>query len=80
MENVIVYTSNNCPHCKQVKSFLSEQGVAYEERNIETNDEFAQQVWDMGIRAVPLTIIGEHRIMGMNKLQFNKALAPKTEA
>ncbi|MBO2945560.1 glutaredoxin family protein [Paenibacillus sp. F411] len=76
MANAIVYTSSNCPHCKQVKGYLTEQGVEFEERNIETNDEFAQQVWDMGVRAVPLTVIGEHRILGMNKLQLNKALAP----
>jgi glutaredoxin len=75
MENVIVYTSTNCPHCRQVKSFLSDKGISYEERNIEQNDEFAQQVWDMGLRAVPVTLIGEHRIAGMNKLQFEKALA-----
>ncbi|MCM3702879.1 MULTISPECIES: glutaredoxin family protein [Paenibacillus] len=75
MANVIVYTSTNCPHCKQVKSFLSDKGVAYEERNIEQNDDYAQQVWDMGMRAVPVTVIGEHRILGMNKTQFDKALA-----
>lgn len=75
MANVIVYTSTNCPHCKQVKSFLSDKGVAYEERNIEQNDDYAKQVWDMGMRAVPVTVIGEHRILGMNKTQFDKALA-----
>ncbi|GIP54579.1 MULTISPECIES: glutaredoxin family protein [Paenibacillus] len=75
MENVIVYTSTNCPHCRQVKSFLGEKGVAFEERNIEQNEEYAQQVWDMGMRAVPVTLIGEHRILGMNKTQFEKALA-----
>ncbi|GIP24427.1 MULTISPECIES: glutaredoxin family protein [Paenibacillus] len=75
MEQAIVYTSTNCPHCKQVKSFLTEKGVAFEERNIETNDEYAQQVWDMGLRAVPVTLIGEFKIVGMNKLQFDKALA-----
>ncbi|CAM3103059.1 glutaredoxin family protein [Paenibacillus sp. UMB7766-LJ446] len=74
MENVIVYTSTNCPNCKSVKSFLADKGISYEERNIETSDEFAQQVWDMGVRAVPLTVIGEHRILGMNKTQFAKAL------
>lgn len=74
MENVVVYTSTNCPHCRQVKSFLAEKGISYEERNIETNDEYAQQVWDMGVRAVPLTIIGDYKIMGMNKTQFDKAL------
>ncbi|AIQ65598.1 glutaredoxin [Paenibacillus stellifer] len=75
MENVVVYTSTNCPHCKQVKSFLTEKGVAFEERNIEQNDDYAQQVWDMGMRAVPVTVIGEHKIVGMNKTKFDKVLA-----
>lgn len=77
MKNAIVYTSTNCPHCRQVKSFLSEKGVSYEERNIEQNEEFAQQIWDMGMRAVPITVIGEFKIVGMNKTQLNKALATK---
>ncbi|ASA24196.1 glutaredoxin family protein [Paenibacillus donghaensis] len=75
MDNVIVYTSTNCPHCRQVKSYLGDKGVAYEERNIEQNDDFAQQVWDMGLRAVPVTVIGEHKIVGMNKTKFEKVLA-----
>lgn len=75
MEDVIIYTSTNCPHCLQVKSFLSEHGVAYEERNIEQNDDYAQQMWDMGMRVVPITVIGEHRIVGMNQMQFDIALA-----
>lgn len=75
MEKAIVYTSTNCPHCRQVKSFLNDKGVEFEERNIEQNDDYAQQVWDMGLRAVPVTVIGETRIVGMNKLQFDKALA-----
>jgi glutaredoxin len=75
MENVVVYTSTNCPHCRQVKSFLNDKGVQFEERNIEENEDFAQQVWDMGLRAVPVTVIGDKRIVGMNKLQFDKALS-----
>lgn len=76
MAKAIVYTSTNCSHCKQVKSYLTEQGVAFEERNIETNEDYAQEVWDMGVRAVPLTLIGDARIAGMNKTQFAKVLNP----
>jgi glutaredoxin len=74
MEKVIVYTNTNCPHCRQVKEYLTEKDVAFEERNIGQNDEYARQVWDMGMRAVPVTVIGDHRILGMNKLQFEKYL------
>lgn len=74
MNKAIVYTSTNCPHCRQVMTFLSEEGVPYEERNIEQSEDYAQQVWDMGMRAVPVTVIGEFTIVGMNKTQFNKVL------
>ncbi|GIO64901.1 MULTISPECIES: glutaredoxin family protein [Paenibacillus] len=74
MEKVIVYTSTNCPHCRQVKGYLADKGIEFEERNIEQNDEYAQQVWDMGVRAVPLTVIGENRVLGMNTTQFEKFL------
>lgn len=74
MENVIVYTSSSCPHCRQVKRFLNEKGVSFEERNIEQSGKYAQQLWDLGIRAVPVTKIGEHTIVGMNKTQLSKAL------
>ncbi|MEC0179007.1 glutaredoxin family protein [Paenibacillus favisporus] len=74
MDKVIVYTSTNCPHCRQVKGYLADKGIEFEERNIETNDEYAQQVWDMGVRAVPLTVIGENRVLGMNTTQFEKFL------
>jgi glutaredoxin len=54
---------------------LNDKGVEFEERNIEQNEDYAQQVWDMGLRAVPVTVIGDKRIVGMNKLQFDKALS-----
>ncbi|WP_152400097.1 glutaredoxin family protein [Paenibacillus cellulositrophicus] len=74
MDKVIVYTSTNCPHCRQVKGYLTDKGIEFEERNIEQDDEYAQQVWDMGVRAVPLTVIGENRVLGMNTTQFEKFL------
>lgn len=74
MDKVIVYTSTNCPHCRQVKGYLADKGIEFEERNIEQSDEYAQQVWDMGVRAVPLTVIGENRVLGMNTTQFEKFL------
>lgn len=74
MATAILYTKTTCPHCTQVKTYLNAKGVTYEERNIEQSDDFAQQVWDMGLRAVPVTVIGDAKIVGMNKLQLEKAL------
>ena len=35
MKKVVVYTKNNCMQCKMTKRFLSENGVEFEERNID---------------------------------------------
>ena len=72
---VIVYTSTYCNYCKQVKSFLSDRGVAYEERNIDQEEKFAEELWNTGMRSVPVTVIGEAKILGFNQTQLNRAVA-----
>ena len=75
MKKAIVYTSSHCPYCTRVKSFLADKGIAFEERNVETNEAYAQQLLDTGIRSVPVIVIGKHRIVGMNTTEINRALA-----
>jgi glutaredoxin-like protein NrdH len=75
MSNVIVYSSTNCPYCQQLKKYLTEQNVAYEERNIDLNDTYGEELHSMGIMSLPLTVIGEHKILGMNVTKLKKALA-----
>ncbi|SFL94812.1 Glutaredoxin [Paenibacillus sp. 1_12] len=73
--NVIVYTGNHCPYCTQLKKYLTEQNVVFEERNVETNDQYADELQNMGMSSIPVTVIGEHRILGMNTTRIKKALA-----
>ncbi|CAM3919753.1 glutaredoxin family protein [Cohnella lubricantis] len=73
-QTAIVYTSTHCQYCKQVKSFLSEKGVEYEERNIDQDERYAEELWNTGMRSVPVTVIGESKILGYNITQLNRAL------
>jgi glutaredoxin-like protein NrdH len=75
MSNVIVYSKNQCPYCQQLKKYLTEQNVAYEERNIDVNDAYGEELHNLGIMSLPLTVIGEHKILGMNVTKLKKALA-----
>lgn len=75
MSNVIVYSKNQCPYCQQLKKYLTEQEVAYEERNIDVNEAFGEELHNMGIMSLPLTVIGEHKILGLNVTKLKKALA-----
>lgn len=71
---VVVYTSTHCQFCKQVKSFLSERGVAYEERNIDQDERYAEELWNSGMRSVPVTVVGDARILGYNVTQLSRAV------
>ncbi|MFD0675517.1 MULTISPECIES: glutaredoxin family protein [unclassified Paenibacillus] len=72
---VIVYSSNTCTYCKQLKQYLNEQSIAFEERNIDTNDAFIDELQAMGVSSLPVTVIGDTRILGMNTTRIQKALA-----
>ncbi|NRR22316.1 glutaredoxin family protein [Brevibacillus sp. MS2.2] len=80
MAQAIVYSSTNCNFCKQLKSYLTEQNISFEERNIDEKDEYGQELSRLGVMSVPLTVIGEKQILGFNPTRIKKALAALEEA
>lgn len=74
MAQAIVYTKNNCVYCKQVKTYLSENNISYEERNVEENEQYMAELEKMEVMSLPVTVIGEYQILGLNKTRFQKAL------
>ncbi|WP_139491873.1 glutaredoxin family protein [Brevibacillus dissolubilis] len=80
MTKAIVYSSTTCNFCKQVKTYLEENNIPYEERNIDLNDQYGQELHDLGIMSVPLTVIGDKQILGFNPVRIKKAVAALEEA
>jgi glutaredoxin-like protein NrdH len=72
---VVVYSSTNCHYCGKLKSYLNEQSIPFEERNIDKDEHYAEELWNMGMRSVPVTVIGDTKILGFNQTQLNSALA-----
>lgn len=72
---VIVYSSTHCTYCKQLKQYLSSQNVAFEERNIDIDERYADELQALGMSSVPVTVIGGAKILGMNPTRIKKALA-----
>jgi glutaredoxin len=79
MAQAIVYSSTTCTFCKQLKAYLDEQNISYEERNIDESEEARQELAKMGIMSVPLTVIGDKQILGFNPNRIKKALAAPEE-
>ena len=65
--SVTVYTRTTCAPCRMVKTFLQKKGVKYEEVNVDENPERAAEAFEKsGFQMVPVTVIGDRVISGMN--------------
>lgn len=55
---LLLYTANWCPDCREAKRFLDKHKIAYKEVNIETTPGAAQEVIQhTGKRAIPQFVI-----------------------
>ncbi len=74
MSNVIVYSSNTCPHCVTAKNYLNEKGVDFEERNVQTNPDARKELMAMGHMGVPVLVINGEEIVGFDQKKIDSLL------
>lgn len=67
MANVTVYTSNTCPYCTLAKNYLTEKGVEYTEKNVQTDKEARKELMAMGHMGVPVLVVDGEEIVGFDK-------------
>ena len=60
-----VYTTKTCVYCHALMDWLEQQGIEYQEIDATTMPE---------ITAVPVTEIGEERIVGFDRAAIKRAL------
>nr|7C12_A Chain A, Glutaredoxin [Alkaliphilus oremlandii OhILAs]7C12_B Chain B, Glutaredoxin [Alkaliphilus oremlandii OhILAs]7C12_C Chain C, Glutaredoxin [Alkaliphilus oremlandii OhILAs]7C12_D Chain D, Glutaredoxin [Alkaliphilus oremlandii OhILAs]7C13_B Chain B, Glutaredoxin [Alkaliphilus oremlandii OhILAs]7C13_C Chain C, Glutaredoxin [Alkaliphilus oremlandii OhILAs] len=73
-KEVIVYTSNTCPHSFTVKEFLSENNVEFTEKNIQTDAAARKELMKKGIMAVPVIQIDEEVVVGFDRDKIEELL------
>lgn len=74
--DVVVYTTSTCPYCASLKGYLSSRGIAFVERNVETDPSAAQEMVRIsGQQGVPVTQIGDEVIVGFDQARLQEALA-----
>ena len=55
--------------------YLSQKGVPFTEKNVAYNPEAVQDLMSMGLRSLPVIIIGDKRLSGFNPVKIDEALA-----
>ena len=66
MKKVIVYTTSTCPHCINAKKFLIQEGISFEDRDVNTNPIARDEYAKLNARGVPTFVIGDEVIEGFN--------------
>ncbi len=75
---VKIYTTPTCPYCKLAKSYMDEQGVAFEEIDVAADSDAAQEmVKASGQMGVPVIMVDDQVIVGWNKTALEEALGAK---
>ena len=73
---VKVYSVPNCPWCDKVKKYLKLKNIAYEEFNVEDDEEARNELYKIsGDQIVPLTTIdGKDYVISFDKAKLDALL------
>lgn len=52
--NIIVYSKSGCPECVFTKKFLESENIPFEERRVDQNKEYLDEVIELGYQALPV--------------------------
>jgi len=75
MSDIILYTKDYCPYCKQAKALLRRKGVEFTEYDIQTDPALVDEMIarSNGGRTVPQIFIGDTHVGGaMDMFELDK--------
>jgi glutaredoxin len=77
-QSLIIYTQPTCQACQRLKKYLSEKGIAYQERDITTDEQAFADLQKLGLTTTPIIFIGNEMIVGFDQLQLDQLLSQTT--
>jgi glutaredoxin 3 len=75
VHDVIVYSNMGCTPCHHAMEYLSQKGVPFIEKNVAREPSAMQDLMSMGLRVLPVIVIGDKRLSGFNPAEIDAALA-----
>jgi glutaredoxin len=75
-QGVTVYTRSGCETCQQLKNFLTERGVSFEEKDIVQDSIAADELATLtqGAATAPVVVIGEKVVVGFDRPELTREL------
>lgn len=76
-KEVVVYSSNTCNYCAVLKKYLTDNNIEFISKNISEDKEAKKELMSMGFMSVPLTVIGEEKLVGFDEKKLAELLEIK---
>ncbi|RAL27014.1 glutaredoxin family protein [Thermoflavimicrobium daqui] len=76
---VLVYSKPHCIECNILKRFLTDYQIEYEVKDCGSNPMYLEEVKQMGFLGVPVTVVGDKAIHGLQPELILEALGQKAE-
>jgi len=75
MENIIVYSSDNCPWCVKVKRYLKSNHIEFSEKDVRGDVLAAiEMIEKSGQRGIPVIDIKGEIVVGFDKIRLDMLL------
>ena len=71
---ITLYSTRNCPHCRQAKQYLQHKGVRFQEFDVQQSARAQKAFARLGARGVPVIMIGDTRIDGFDRRRLDALL------
>ena len=72
IKRVVIYTTTRCSICKKAKAYFDEQGIGYDEYDVEKDPRGKKDYKRMGGRGVPIILVGSQRMNGFTQKRFDE--------
>ncbi len=63
---ITLYSTRQCPHCRQLRQWLRQRHIHFVEMDVQQNKRAFKDFQRHGGRGVPLLMVGKQRIDGFN--------------
>ena len=75
MENIILYSSDNCPWCVKAKRYLKQKNIEFQVKDVGVDDLAAEEmIMKSGQRGIPVIDIKGEIVVGFDKLRIDGLL------
>ncbi|MCG7338797.1 glutaredoxin family protein [Staphylococcus sp. ACRSN] len=73
MKSVTIYTQNDCPPCTFIKSYLTDKGVNFEEKNV-AHAQYRNEMMEYDAFATPFILLDNEPMYQIDMEKINRTL------